>query len=84
MLTSPAFAGDCSIRIVVDLNNKITTKGHPLSEIKKKVNGLVSIYQKDICLDFVDASLVEKIFIKLNFDIDKARTRFIDGKKSKD
>lgn len=68
----------------MDMNKRITTKGHPLSEIKKKVNGLINIYKKDICLDFIDASLVEKVFIKLNFDTDKVQTRFIDGKKDKD
>lgn len=79
-LASPVYAKSCPISIAVDLDKKITTKGRSLSEIKKRVNGLINIYEKDLCLYFIGGSALERVFVRLNFDIKKAQTSFIDGK----
>ena len=80
MTAQICYAGSCPISVAVDVDKELTTKGRPLSEIKQKINDLIKIYNKDICLYIVGANFFQRSFIRLNFDIKKTQLRFIDEK----
>ena len=80
MAAEVCYAESCPISVAVDLDKEITTKGRPFKEIKDKINDLIRIYNKDVCLYIVGGSIFEHAFIRLNFDVKKTQLRFIDGK----
>jgi hypothetical protein len=54
-----------------------------LSSVKKKVNSLIDTYKKGICIYFIGTNALERMIIKMNFDIEKTNVSFIDAQNHK-
>lgn len=78
---SPVPSGQCKIYVSVDLSQKIRAKkSQSFSDIKSRVNYLMTTLGDQICLEFVNYNFFEEQFIKINFNTTKVQTKFRESK----
>ena len=83
LFSTTCFAQEkCWVSVAVDLEKTSELSLKDLSSVKKKVNSLIEVYKKGICLYFIGTNALERMIIKMNFDIEKTNVSFIDGQEN--